>query len=105
MPQHLTADPERRARFAREARLLATLKHPNIGAIDPEALAAAHQAKRRRLKKERERSGASGEERAERSELVGVQGTPTIQVICGRKDSEKPFPANPGSYRPVRLGP
>ena len=30
---HLTADPERRARFAREARLLATLNHPNVGAI------------------------------------------------------------------------
>ena len=28
-----TADPERRARFAREARLLATLNHPHIGAI------------------------------------------------------------------------
>ena len=27
------ADPERRARFAREARLLATLNHPHIGAI------------------------------------------------------------------------
>ena len=33
LPSHFTADPERRARFAREARLLATLNHPNIGAI------------------------------------------------------------------------
>ena len=28
-----TADPERRARFEREARMLATLNHPHIGAI------------------------------------------------------------------------
>ncbi len=27
LPFHFTADPERRARFAREARLLATLNH------------------------------------------------------------------------------
>jgi Tol biopolymer transport system component/tRNA A-37 threonylcarbamoyl transferase component Bud32 len=33
LPRHLTLDPERRARFAREARLLATLNHPNVGAI------------------------------------------------------------------------
>ena len=33
LPQHFTSDPERRARFAREARLLATLNHPHIGAI------------------------------------------------------------------------
>ena len=33
LPPHFTADPERRARFAREARLLATLNHPHIGAI------------------------------------------------------------------------
>ena len=33
LPSHFTADPERRSRFAREARLLATLNHPNIGAI------------------------------------------------------------------------
>ena len=33
LPAHFTADPERRARFAREARLLATLNHPHIGAI------------------------------------------------------------------------
>jgi eukaryotic-like serine/threonine-protein kinase len=33
LPAHLTADPERRARFTREARLLATLNHPHIGAI------------------------------------------------------------------------
>ena len=33
LPSHFTADPERRARFAREARLLATLNHPHVGAI------------------------------------------------------------------------
>jgi eukaryotic-like serine/threonine-protein kinase len=33
LPSHFTSDPERRSRFAREARLLATLNHPNIGAI------------------------------------------------------------------------
>jgi serine/threonine protein kinase len=33
LPELFTADPERRARFAREARLLATLNHPHIGAI------------------------------------------------------------------------
>jgi serine/threonine protein kinase len=33
LPSLFTADTERRARFAREARLLATLNHPHIGAI------------------------------------------------------------------------
>jgi Tol biopolymer transport system component len=33
LPSHFTADPERRTRFAREARLLATLNHSNVGAI------------------------------------------------------------------------
>jgi serine/threonine protein kinase/Tol biopolymer transport system component len=33
LPPHVTADPERRARLAREARVLATLNHPHIGAI------------------------------------------------------------------------
>jgi serine/threonine protein kinase len=33
LPAPFTRDPERRARFAREARLLATLSHPHIGAI------------------------------------------------------------------------
>ena len=33
LPADFTADPERQARFAREARLLATLNHPHIGAI------------------------------------------------------------------------
>ena len=33
LPSHFTADSERRARLAREARLLATLNHPSIGAI------------------------------------------------------------------------
>ena len=33
LPPYLMADAERRARFAREARVLATLNHPNIGAI------------------------------------------------------------------------
>ncbi len=33
LPSHFTADPERRSRFAREARLLATLNHPHVGTI------------------------------------------------------------------------
>jgi len=33
LPSHFTADPERCSRFTREARLLATLNHPHIGAI------------------------------------------------------------------------
>jgi len=33
LPESFAADPERRARFDREARILATLNHPNIGAI------------------------------------------------------------------------
>ena len=33
LPRHFTADPERLARFEQEARLLAALNHPNIGAI------------------------------------------------------------------------
>src|SRR5712691_332183 len=33
LPRLFTSDPDRLARFAREARLLALLNHPNIGAI------------------------------------------------------------------------
>jgi Tol biopolymer transport system component len=33
LPAQFTADPDRRARFGREARLLATLNHPHIAAI------------------------------------------------------------------------
>ena len=33
LPQMFTADPDRLARFEREARVLASLNHPNIGAI------------------------------------------------------------------------
>jgi len=33
LPRHFTADPERLARFESEARMLAALNHPNIGAI------------------------------------------------------------------------
>src|SRR5437879_8067151 len=33
LPRHFTADPERLARFEREARMLAALNHPHIGAI------------------------------------------------------------------------
>ena len=33
LPRHFTSDPERLARFEREARILASLNHPHIGAI------------------------------------------------------------------------
>jgi len=33
LPEHFTRDPQRLARFEREAKLLAALKHPNIAAI------------------------------------------------------------------------
>ena len=33
LPRHFTADPERLARFEREARMLAALNHPHIAAI------------------------------------------------------------------------
>lgn len=33
LPAAFTADPDRRARFEREARVLASLNHPHIGAI------------------------------------------------------------------------
>ncbi len=33
LPQNFTTDPDRLARFEREARLLASLNHPNIAAI------------------------------------------------------------------------
>jgi eukaryotic-like serine/threonine-protein kinase len=33
LPAHVTADPDRLSRFTREARLLASLNHPNVGAI------------------------------------------------------------------------
>ena len=33
LPTHLTGDADRLARFEREARVLASLNHPNVGAI------------------------------------------------------------------------
>ena len=33
LPEHFTADPDRRARFTREAQVLASLNHPNIAGI------------------------------------------------------------------------
>src|SRR5215469_3365727 len=33
LPQHLANDPQRMARFEREAQLLASLNHPNIASI------------------------------------------------------------------------
>ena len=33
LPEEFTNDPQRLARFEREAKLLASLKHPNIAAI------------------------------------------------------------------------
>jgi len=33
LPESVTADPDRRARFTREAQVLASLSHPNIAGI------------------------------------------------------------------------
>ena len=33
LPEAFTSDPDRLARFAREAKVLASLNHPNIGTI------------------------------------------------------------------------
>lgn len=33
LPEHLSSDADRLARFQREAKVLASLNHPNIGAI------------------------------------------------------------------------
>jgi Tol biopolymer transport system component len=33
LPEHLTTDPDRLARFEREAKVMASLNHPNVGAI------------------------------------------------------------------------
>ncbi len=55
LPPHFIAEPERRARFAREARLLATLNHPHIGAIYgvEEADGAPHVSSRRSVTERR----------------------------------------------------
>jgi Tol biopolymer transport system component len=43
LPEDFAADPERLARFEREARLLASLSHPNVGAIhDVEEVGGRH---------------------------------------------------------------
>ena len=48
LPDELAADPERIARFEREAKLLASLNHPNIASIhgfeDSDAVKALEQA-------------------------------------------------------------
>src|ERR1043165_8815542 len=42
LPESLAADPDRLARFQREAKVLASLNHPNIGAIYGLEEAAGH---------------------------------------------------------------
>ncbi len=43
LPAHLSADPDRLSRFQREAKVLASLNHPNIGSIYGLEEAAGHQ--------------------------------------------------------------
>src|SRR3984885_2698734 len=43
LPAHLATDPDRLARFQREAKVLASLNHPGIGAIYGLEEAAGHQ--------------------------------------------------------------
>ncbi len=37
LPEAFTSDPDRLARFEREAKVLASLNHPNIGQVTPPA--------------------------------------------------------------------
>src|SRR5438034_803211 len=69
----LVTDPERLARFEREARVLAALNHPNVGAI----YGLAHQDGVRALVLEL----VEGETLAERLQRAGHVGLPIIVAL------------------------
>ena len=55
LPDAFAADPDRLARFTREAQILASLNHPNIAAIHGTARPPHDPASRRRLRRHRPR--------------------------------------------------
>ena len=73
IPRSVAADPERLARFTREARLLAAVNHPNIGAI----YGVEESAETRALVLEL----IEGETLADRLARAGVRGVPIAEAL------------------------
>jgi serine/threonine protein kinase/Tol biopolymer transport system component len=74
LPPAFTADPERRARFEREARMLATLNHPHVGAIYGIEESNGLRALVLEL--------VDGETLAERIAAVGAPGLPITEAVA-----------------------